>query len=594
MTKKQKLIFFAIVLLAIFFRFYKITQMPGGLFPDEAANGLDINSMQQGHLQPFYERGNGREALFFYMEWGSVAMFGKTPWAFHVTSAFMGLLAVIMCYFVTYRLMLMGEDGDDFKVRKKATYIGLLAMYLMAVSSWHVVLSRTAFRATLIPLFSALVIYFLLRAYQAVTNKSRIWFAVLCGISFALGFYTYIAFRIMAPILFMILLWPLLAQIKEREFGQTIKNYKYLILGFALAFVIVIFPIAKYFYQHPGSFVGRAGQVSVFNPGLYTVNGEQLHGKPPVSVVLPVIAQVFKPQVLGLFTQGDLNGLQNISGFPYLSPLVSPFFGGGMHIVIYFGLAYFFSPLKRAGWWKYFVLTGWFFGMLLPVVTTAEGIPHGLRGIGVIPVIFIVSAWALYEFSTWIYGLHKRIWERCWCHPRTSEWESAQKNAQLHHESHPHFNRFKFIGRCLKSVVAFFCLALILQTYFLYFVYAYNSAENFYAFRSDLTVVSNYLKSRCDKNHTYLILDTYWLQTTDYLTSDRYGNFSDPCSVPYQKVDPASAWQLTVFHPVDEVFFNQSTTFYTIKLKGAHREAHLKLEVRDKFGEVEMAVYGVN
>jgi len=69
MTKKQKLLFAGILFLAVFFRLFLINQLPGGLFPDEAANGLDIISMQQGDLQPFYERGNGREALFFYMQW---------------------------------------------------------------------------------------------------------------------------------------------------------------------------------------------------------------------------------------------------------------------------------------------------------------------------------------------------------------------------------------------------------------------------------------------------------------------------------------------------------------------------------------------
>ena len=73
MTPKQKWLLAGIIILAIGFRFYQIKTMPGGLFPDEAANGLDINLMEQGHLQPFYERGNGREALFFYMEWASVA-----------------------------------------------------------------------------------------------------------------------------------------------------------------------------------------------------------------------------------------------------------------------------------------------------------------------------------------------------------------------------------------------------------------------------------------------------------------------------------------------------------------------------------------
>src|SRR3954468_23471991 len=104
MTKIQKIALIVIIIVAIFFRFYQITKMPGGLFPDEAANGLDINLMQQGHLQPFYERGNGREALFFYMEWASVANFGKGVWQFSIVSAFMGVMAVIMCFFVTKRI----------------------------------------------------------------------------------------------------------------------------------------------------------------------------------------------------------------------------------------------------------------------------------------------------------------------------------------------------------------------------------------------------------------------------------------------------------------------------------------------------------
>ena len=64
---KNNYLLILILLLAVFFRFFMITTFPNGLFPDEAANGLDINSIFHGHLQPFYERGNGREALFFWI-----------------------------------------------------------------------------------------------------------------------------------------------------------------------------------------------------------------------------------------------------------------------------------------------------------------------------------------------------------------------------------------------------------------------------------------------------------------------------------------------------------------------------------------------
>jgi 4-amino-4-deoxy-L-arabinose transferase-like glycosyltransferase len=595
MSQKQKAGFVVIIFLAIFFRFYQIAKMPGGLFPDMAANGLDINLMQQGQLQPFYERGNGREALFFYMEWASVALFGKGVWQFSIVSALFGVLAVIMCYFVCYRLFLMGENRDDPLVKKKSVNISLLSMFLMAVSSWHVVLSRTAFRATLIPFFSALTIYFLLRAYQAGSVKAKLVHSFLFGASFALGFYTYIAFRIMAPILVAALVWPWLGTIKISEFKLTAKKYFLPVIVSLVAFIIFFFPLGKYFYDHPGSFVGRAGQVSIFNQTLYTINGVQLTSKPPLLDVAAVAVEVFKTQFLGFFTQGDLNWRQNISGYPFLSPLVSPFFAGGLAVIVFVGVWYFFAPNKRSYWWKYYLLTGWFFGMLLPVITTAEGIPHGLRGIGVIPVVFIISAWAIYSFAQIILKLHKKLWERVLYHFKDPQWIRDNHFTPL---------RMRVINFGLKLVAVCFCLALILQTYFLYFVNAANDPANFYYFRSDLTPVSQYLIDSCNQSvagglgstaaHTYLVLDKYSVQTTDYLTSNRYGNFSDPCNVPYQQVDPENSWQLTGLTSQDQIVFTQSSMFDTKKFKQYHPNEHLILEYRNQFNQSVMAVYKIN
>src|SRR5438477_5603029 len=88
---KDNWVLLMILALAIFFRYWQITTMPAGLFPDEAANGLDINNIFHGQIQPFYERGNGREALFFYFLAASVALFGRGPWQHHIISAGFGV-----------------------------------------------------------------------------------------------------------------------------------------------------------------------------------------------------------------------------------------------------------------------------------------------------------------------------------------------------------------------------------------------------------------------------------------------------------------------------------------------------------------------
>ena len=104
MTPKQKWLLVGVIVLAVAFRFYQITQMPGGLFPDEAANGLDINLMEQGQLTPFYERGKCRSARVFYMQLASVAVFGKGALQHHIVSAFAGVVGVVGCFLVTQKL----------------------------------------------------------------------------------------------------------------------------------------------------------------------------------------------------------------------------------------------------------------------------------------------------------------------------------------------------------------------------------------------------------------------------------------------------------------------------------------------------------
>lgn len=543
MTRIQKLLLLFVIVIAVFFRFYLITDLPGGLFPDEAANGLDINLMEQGQIEPFYERGNGREGLFFYLLWASVEVFGRGAWQHHIVSSGIGVLAVVACFLFAKKLFELFAKNEEEKIN--SVYLALTAAFFMATSSWHVVLSRTAFRANLIPLFTALTIFGILCIYGAKTDLKKKIFGFISGAIFALGFYSYIAYRIMVPFLGIALIFPLLANLKE--FGmEKIKTYGKPLFAFVFGLLLFISPLAHYFYTHPGSFIGRSGQVSVFNPDL---NKGDLFG---------TITDVFQKSVLAFFIDGDVNWRHNVSGYPFLPVLISPFFFIGMIIVVLGALGYIFSPIKKSYLWKYFLLAGFFWSMLIPVVTTAEGIPHGLRSIGVIPPVFIISSIGIYAF----------------------------------------FKKFLLMlfetpfGKTLGYVVvsAYF-LAIISQTYFAYFVYAANSPENYHAFRSDLSVVSEYLKDRGNKNNTYLVLDKFSVQTTDYLTTVNAKNPGFEKNQPYVQVDPEDSWKLDKLKTGDVIVFTQSSIFDTVKFKKYHPEAVLKETKYNKFGEKIMMTY---
>jgi 4-amino-4-deoxy-L-arabinose transferase-like glycosyltransferase len=546
MKSYQKYLLVVILLLAVFFRFYQIMYMPGGLFPDEAANGLDINSMQQGDLQPFYERGNGREALFFYFLWASVEIFGKGPWQHHIVSALIGVLSVLFCFLVARRLFVWNRK-DEGEV-EGGTNIALVASFLMAVSTWHIVLSRTAFRANLIPLFAGATFYFLLATIQAKNMKERYRSAFLTGAMFALGFYSYIAYRMLIPILLILLLWPLFRDRSPRKF--FLKHMK-TVGVFAAAFVLFMMPLFLYFADHPEAIIGRSGQVSIFNPEL---NQGDLVG---------TLIDVVKKSVAAYFTIGDFNWRHNISGLPFLSPLVSPFFAIGLILVTAYAFLYLFRTRQHPELWKFTLLTGWFWGMLIPVVTTAEGIPHGLRSIGTIPVVFIISAWIMYH-----------AWH--WADQKLSE------SSRI-------------------FVVFFFCGALVLQSYFNYFVYSAAVPENFYAFRSDLTEVSEYLVNRCERSlevsggstkiSTYLVLDKFSIQTPDYMTMVRGRDLQYPCNQPYRQVEPEKVGELTGLRSGDEVVFTQSTIFDIRRFSETHPDARTLSVNRNQFGEISWAVF---
>src|SRR3989344_1162032 len=146
-----------IVAFAGFLRSYDIQNYPPGLFPDEAANGEDVLLILEGDTRPFYPRGNGREALFFYLPAALVKVFGIGAWQMHMASVIVGTLSVLAIYFATQ--VYFGRLA------------GVFAALFLATSSWHLTLSRTGFRAIMIPLFISLFTAFAGLIVQSVKDK---------------------------------------------------------------------------------------------------------------------------------------------------------------------------------------------------------------------------------------------------------------------------------------------------------------------------------------------------------------------------------------------------------------------------------------
>ena len=384
MSKKLEItILIIILILAGFFRFWKIDSIPPGLYPDEAINGNDaLNG--PGHV--FYPENNGREGLFINLIFLSFKIFGVKTSSIRLTSAIIGLLVVLGVYLFAKELFFSFPEN---------TIIALSSAFFTATGFWMVNFSRIGFRGMLTPLLLLFSFYFFLKSFrygmqQELFSKHVFLNLVLGSVIFGLGFYSYTVFRVAVLLLGVVLaIWWYF----YRKEGIQ-KKFFVMFLWITLIVFLVGLPLGIYFLHHPSYFLSRAASVSVF---------AQSHP------LRDTFISLYKHLTMFNF-RGDSNWRHNISGSPELLWPVGLLFIWGIVISI----RDFYRAIKKKLSYlliAIFSLFSWFFIMLSPAFLTFEGIPHSLRAIGAAPSVFIFAGIGftnLYNFSRdWIKRLAK-------------------------------------------------------------------------------------------------------------------------------------------------------------------------------------------
>lgn len=537
-----------IIALAAVVRLYDIENYPAGLFPDEAANGEDVQLILSGDTRAFYPRGNGREAMFFYLQAAFVKAFGIGVWQMHAASAVVGIATVIAIYFATR--VYFGKLA------------GLLAALFLATSSWHIALSRTGFRAIQIPLVILLFTAFVGYTIKAVKEKRiaiSYMYAALAGVAFASGFYTYIAYRAMVGVIMGIVVLLLLAALHPKIGFPHGRRYGKQTAAALLAGFVVLLPLIFYFVEHPKDFIGRAGQVSVFSPSLqHEFGGGTLMG---------TIAYSTRQTLLSFFYVGDANWRHNVSGYPHVNPLVGLLLVLGILWAIK-GTYDVFRQIMRGSEvhlgmiYPYLLLI--IVTMLLPVIATAEGMPHALRSVGLFAPVYILAGTAGAVFIRWALS-----WGEKWN------------------------MRGVVYGISAGLLVVFSAYGPLL-----YFIISRNSPEAYAAYRGDLTVVSNYINQYASDHvgaqRPYLVLDTFYTQSVHFLTSvaaHEYGSHPDEALHRYTLLDPATSHE-TVLQPGEVIIFTASTIPDADRYEATYKDSITRTESKmNKFGEEIMRVY---
>jgi len=236
--------FLIVIIVAAGLRFYRLPELPVGLHYDEAANGILAGEIAQGLARPiFIPAYTGKEVAFFYWTALCMRLLGVTPLALRLGAALIGIATVVATVWMVYELLYQEAD---------APWIALLSAGFLAVSFWHVVLSRYGFRAVGQPLFQALTVAALWRGLRSGKKGWLLAAGCLCGLTA----YTYLAARLFPIPLGTALMVLLITSGDERQ-GRISQ-----IALFASVAALVLVPLAYYWLTHPGSFLVRTRQVA--------------------------------------------------------------------------------------------------------------------------------------------------------------------------------------------------------------------------------------------------------------------------------------------------------------------------------------------
>ena len=377
MNKKYFLILL-ITLLAFSLRFYKITEVPPSLNWDEASIGYNAYSILEtgrdewGKLFPIHFKSYGEYKLpgQIYASIPGILIFGLTPFGVRITPVIYGTLTVLLVYLLGVII---------FKDKR----VGLISALLMAISPWHIQLTRASFESSLALMWVVLGMILLIKGFQ-----DRKWWIVSI-LPFSLAIYTYNSARAFIPIF---LIFSVVLYRKE-----LLKYKKYVLVSLTL-FILLMIPLANFVYSGEGearyklvSVTDEAGLIPRIEErrnltSLPTPIKELVHNRYSyVSFyVINNYLSHFTPDFL--FISGAGHSQHHPQGIGQLYWIQAPFLLFGFYCLIKSKNRY--SKL----------LIAWLLAAIIPVALTKDSIPHALRTLNAAPVYQIITAYGFVTF----------------------------------------------------------------------------------------------------------------------------------------------------------------------------------------------------
>ncbi len=387
--RNSLLLLFLVIFTAGLLRFYQLESNPPSLTWDEVAWGYNAYSLgidgrdEFGRFLPFNyleSFGDYKPPVYAYLDILPVKLLGLNEFSTRFPSALLGTLTVLVSYFLVKRIF--------YKFHWANAY-ALLTALTLAISPWHIMLSRAAFEANVATFFLIVGVYLFLAGVQ-----KNSWILSLSAISFVASMYTFNTARIVAPLLVVLLAtgyWRRLFAFRKQAFFAGVVG------------LVILLPAVKFLFSDQARL--RFKEVNIFSDiSVIKQTNQEIKNDNNT-----LFAKIVHNRRLAYGGEFLIHYFDNLSSeFLFIKGDNNPKFStrsvGEMYLYelpfLIAGILFLFK--KREGnWW---IIPLWLLLGIIPAATARET-PHALRIEATLPTFQIIVAYGLINSIAGLKGL---------------------------------------------------------------------------------------------------------------------------------------------------------------------------------------------
>lgn len=381
--KRQFLFLLIVTAIGFILRVFYLDKFPLGFHRDEVYLGYNAYSIlntgkdiSSNFLPLFLKSFLYTPAGYSYFSIPFIKILGLNVVAVRMASAIFGTLSIPLIYIVAIKSLIFKKTIQI----KNAHLIALTTAIFLAITPWHINLSRTASVSTLVLFFILLGLAFLLKWM----DKGKNYFLLLSLASFFMTFFFYIASYVFVPLLVAAVVIFYIKEISRKRLKLFVPFFVILLIP-----IVVVFSSPELSLRINSLNISKSETVdillteSIHNDGKYNISPyltRFFHNKPTV------ISQLF---LKNYFDHFNLNFLLSDNIYPLRYKVPN---SGLIYSILFFpfivGVYTIFARKLNSRW----VLLSWI--LMAPIGSSfaSDDVPNMQRTLYILPPLLIISA----------------------------------------------------------------------------------------------------------------------------------------------------------------------------------------------------------